>query len=371
CKLCEVRCPYTPRDGHEFQLDFPRLMTRAKSVKAKEHGIGLRERLLGDPDRTGRLGSIAPGLANWGCRNRFQRAVMEKLAGIHRDKKLPELAGETFTKWLHRTGLPAAPGEPSAKVALFHTCFANFYEPGAAKAAVKVLARNGCEIVSPNQNCCGMPALDGGDIEFARKQARANVATLLPLARRGYKIAAINPTCSLTMRLEYPGVLGTAEARELAAAVADTHEVLYELRRAGKFDRNFRSTPKSVAYHLPCHLKAQHIGMRSRDLIRSIPDTSVTTVDACSAHDGTWAMKREFFELSMKLGEKAFDGMRDAGANVMATDCQLAALQIEQATGTRPLHPLEVLARAYEADGFPDKIAPPQAPETKAEEPKP
>jgi len=164
------------------------------------------------------------------------------------------------------------------------------------------------------------------------------------------------------MRGEYPNLLDSPEAREVAAAVADPHELLYELRRAGKFNRDFRSTPGTVAYHLPCHLKAQNIGFRSRDLMRQIPGAEVTTVDACTAHDGTWAMKKEFFELSMKWGEKAFAGMRDAGANVAATDCPLAAIQIEQATGIRPLNPAEILARAYEPDGFPTPVAPPEEP---------
>ncbi|MGH7935019.1 MAG: anaerobic glycerol-3-phosphate dehydrogenase subunit C [Candidatus Binataceae bacterium] len=358
CKLCEVRCPYTPRDGHEFQLDFPRLMLRARAVAAREHGIKLRERVLGNPDRTGKLGCLVPGLANWSCRSQFQRFMMEKMLGIHRDKKLPEFAGETFEAWLKRNPLPAAPSEPAAKVAIFHTCFVNYYNPAPGKALVKVLERNGCAIKCPNQNCCGMPALDGGDVEFAQKQARANVAALLPLVRQGYRIAAINPTCSLTMRREYPNLLDTSEAREVAGAIADPHEVLYELGRAGKFDSDFRSTPCTVAYHLPCHLKAQSIGFRSRDLLRRIPGVRVTMVDACTAHDGTWAMKKEFFELSMKCGEKAFSGMREAAASVMATDCPLAAIQIEQATGTRPLNPIEILARAYEADGFADRVEP-------------
>lgn len=359
CKLCEVRCPYTPRDGHEFQLDFPRLMLRARAVHAHEHGVKLREKMLGNPDRAGRLGNLVPALANWACRSPFQRRMMEKMLGIHRDKKLPEFAGETFEAWLRRTRLPPEPAEPSAKVVLFHTCFVNYYNPAPGKALVSVLSRNGCAVASPQQNCCGMPALDGGNVEFARKQARQNIASMIPLVRRGYRIAAINPTCSLTMRREYPNLLDTPESRELAAAVADPHEVLYELRRAGKFNREFRSTPGNLAYHVPCHLKAQNIGLRSRDLMRQIPGTEVTTVDACTAHDGTWAMKKEFFELSMKWGEKAFAGMRGAGAAVMATDCPLAAIQIEQATGVRPLNPAEILDRAYQADGFPTPVVPP------------
>lgn len=357
CKLCEIKCPYTPRDGHEFQLDFPRLILRAKAVNAREHGVKLREKVLANPDLLGKIGSLTPRLANWGCHQKFQRVIMEKLLGIHRDKKLPDFAAETFEKWIERVGLPPEPAEPAAKVAIFPTCFVNFYNPGPGIAAVEVFAKNGCAVKCPKQNCCGMPALDGGDADFARKQARANVASMLPLVRQGYKIAAINPTCSLTMRKEYLNLLPGDEVREFAAAVVDPHELLYQLRRAGKFNTDFRSTPLSIAYHVPCHLKAQAIGLRSRDLMRQIPGVEVTTVDACSAHDGTWAMKKEFFELSMKWGEKAFAGMRDAGARIMASDCPLAAVQIEQAIGVHPMHPIEVLARAYRIDGFPDRVA--------------
>jgi len=356
CKLCEIKCPYTPHDGHEFQLDFPRLILRAKAVNAKEHGVGLRERLLAHPDQLGKVGSLTPSLANTMCRQKFQRVVMEKLLGIHRDKLLPDFAGETFDKWLERNPLPAILAEPAAKVAIFPTCFVNYYNPAPGKAALEVFAKNGCAVKCPKQNCCGMPALDGGDVEFARKEARANVDSMLPLVREGYKIAAINPTCSLMMRLEYPNLLAGDDVKEFAAAIVDSHELLYQLRRAGKFNTEFLSTPGTIAYHVPCHLKAQDIGLRARDLMRSIPGVEVTTVDACTAHDGTWAMKKEFFALSMKWGEKAFSGMREAGARVMATDCPLAAVQIEQATGVHPMHPIEVLARAYKHGGFPDAV---------------
>ncbi len=363
CKLCEVKCPYTPHDGHEFQLDFPRLITRAKAVNAKEHGVPLRERVLGHPDQIGKVGTLTPRLANWGCHQKFQRVVMEKMLGIHRDKLLPDFADETFDKWLERNPLPPPPAEPTAKVAVFPTCFVNYYNPAPGKAAVEVFAKNGCAVKCPKQNCCGMPALDSGDIEFARKEARTNVDSMLPLVRQGYKIAAINPTCSLMMRLEYPKLLAGDEVKEFAAAIVDSHELLYQLRRAGKFNTEFQSTPGTVAYHVPCHLKAQDIGLRSRDLMRQIPGVEVTTVDACTAHDGTWAMKKEFFAISMKWGEKAFSGMRDASARVMATDCPLAAVQIEQATGVHPMHPIEVLARAYKRGGFPDAVPQPEPPQ--------
>jgi len=364
CRLCYLRCPYTPRDGHEFQLDFPQLMQRGEAIKVREHGVGLRGRILGDPDRLGKLSSVAPAIVNWANKNPLQRVIMERTVGIHRNKKLPDFADETFERWVAQRGLPEPPSQPAAKVALFYTCILNFNNPAPAKAAVEVFARNNCALTCPKQNCCGMPALDGGDIEFAKKEAAANVASMLPLVKEGWRVVPMNPTCALMMREEYPRLVGTENAHIVAAAVADPHELLYELRRKGVFNREFRSTPGTIAYHVPCHLKAQNIGLRSRDLMRLIPDVQVTAVDACCAHDGTWAMKREYFELSMKWGEKAFGPMREAGARAMATDCSLAAIQIEQATSTRPIHPIEVLARAYQPDGFdqPVRPAPPTPP---------
>ncbi len=356
CKLCEVRCPYTPRDGHEFQLDFPRLIMRARAVNGRERGIPLRDRILGDPDRVGKLGTAIPRLANLACRGSLQRLIMEKLLGIHRRKIMPDFTRERFTSWIERNGLPPAPAEPAMKVAIFHTCFVNYYNPAPGIALVRVLHKNGCQIASPPQNCCGMPAIDAGDIAFAQQEARQNIASLLPVVRSGYRIAAINPTCSMTLRREYPNLVGTPEAQEIANAAADPHELLDELRRKGKFNRAFRSSPGKIAYHVPCHLKAQNIGLRSRQLLRQIPGTEVITVDACTAHDGTWAMKRENFELSMKYGERAFVPMREAHAAVMATDCPLAAIQIEQGTGVRPLNPVEILAQAYEPDGFANPV---------------
>lgn len=358
CKLCHVKCPYTPEDGHEFKLDFPRLMLRAKAVRAKEEGgVGTRERILGDPESLGKAAGMAPKIANWANRTRFHRVAMEKLLGVHRDKLLPDFAEEKFRDWLDREGLPPAPESPARKVALFHTCFIQHNNPEPGKAAVRVLAKNECAISCPKQTCCGMPALDAGDIDFARRQAEANIDSLLPLVRDGHEIVAINPTCSLTMRQEYPRLLGTPEAQEVADAVRDTHELLFELKRQKRFVRDFKSTPGSIAWHVPCHLKAQSIGFRSRDLMKLIPGASVTMVDNCCAHDGTWAMKTENFELSMKWGQKAFDGVDEAQADVVATDCPLAAVQLEQGTGRRPIHPIEVLDRAYRVDGFPTAVS--------------
>lgn len=353
CKLCYVKCPYTPDDRHEFQLDFPRLLARAAAIRRRDEGAGLREILLARPEMLGRLGKTTAGLANWANRQPVLRRGMELALGIHRDKILPDFHSETFDEWFRKEPPPA--GDPS-KAVLFTTCFVNYNNPQLAKDVVEVFSKNGIALSCPKQNCCGMPALESGDVELAKQMARSNVESLLPHVEAGKKVLAINPTCSYMLRKEYAELDGTEAARKVASATMDVCEFLFQRKQEGAFNRDFLSTPGKIAYHLPCHLKAQNIGYRSRDLMRLIPGASVKLVDQCCGHDGTWAMKKEFFPLSMLAGKKAFDEIKEAEPQLTATDCPLAALQFEQALGQRPIHPIQVLARAYRVDGFPQAI---------------
>ena len=362
CKLCYTQCPYTEAEGHEFKLDFPRLIMRTKAVQRREEGIPLRDKLLSDPDRLGALGTFTPKLANWANTLRPNRVLMEKIGGIHRDKLLPMFEEQTFASWFReQTGGADETSSGTHKVVLFATCFVNYNRNETGKAAYRVLTHNDCRVACPTTECCGMPALDAGDIRGAQAKARRNVRTLLPWVERGYAIAVINPTCSLTMRQEYLELLDdpndpdtAAAAKAVAAATRDLSEYLFELKQAGAFKEDFLSSPNgTVAYHAPCHLRMQNKGFRGRDLIRRIPGVKPKLVTECCGHDGTWAMKTENFPLAMQNGEKAFAGMKEADAEVWATDCPLAAVQFQQACGKRPLHPVELLDRAYRRDGFP------------------
>lgn len=356
CKVCYVKCPYTPDDKHSFQLDFPRLLMRANAIRRKEEGIGFREKMFARPELVGSIAGATAPLTNWANKQPVLRAGLEATLGIHKDKLLPEFHSETFEQWLAKQPKPAG---DDAKAVLFATCFVNHNNPQIGKDAVEVYSKSGVSLSCPKQNCCGMPAIEAGDVELAKKLAQSNIESLAPHAKAGKKILAINPTCSYMLRKEYADLVPGEDSKAVAAATMDLSEYLFVLKQEGTFNREFQSTPGKVAYHLPCHLKAQNIGYRSRDMMRLIPGTSIKLVDQCSAHDGTWAMKKEFFPLSMLAGKKAFDGMKEADAETMASDCPLAAIQFDQAIGTRPMHPIQVLARAYKKDGFPTPVPPP------------
>jgi glycerol-3-phosphate dehydrogenase subunit C len=360
CKLCEVQCPYTPREKHEFQLDFPKLVHRYKAQRAKERGIPLRERVLADPDTAGKAARASFGAANAMNRVAIHRWFMEKLLGIHRQKLLPEFAASTFERWAEATGR-VQPATPQTEAVLFQTCYVQNNEPQIGRDTLAVLDKNQVRTACvKGLQCCGMPAWESGDLEGLRRQATNNLRILKPFVEAGAKVVVINPTCAMVMRREYPELLPQAEreqAKRLAAAVRDPSELLWEIRNEPRFSTDFKSSPgPEVAYHAPCHLRAQGVGFKGRDLLRKIPGVVPKTTMECCGHDGTYAMKVEGFEASQRVGKKAFEGMQEAGAQVWATDCPLAALQFQQHAGVKPLHPMSILARAYREDGFPTKV---------------
>jgi Fe-S oxidoreductase len=362
CKLCEVQCPYTPRDQHEFQLDFPKLVHRHKAQRAQRAGTSARDRLLGDPDRAGRLARASLGLANVMNRVAPVRWLMEKLLGIHRAKLLPDFACTTFERWAEARGKLRA--QPGAEAVLFQTCYVQNNEPEIGRDTLDVLERNRVDVgCVKGLACCGMPAWEKGDLATLRQRAKTNLDLLLPHVRAGSKVLAINPTCSMMLRREYPELVAPEDkprAAELAAAVQDPSEFLWSLRGEERFNTDFKSTPgEALAYHAPCHLRAQAVGFKGRDLLKKIPGCKPAMTMECCGHDGTYAMTVEGYEPSQRVGEKAFAGMRDAAAEVWATDCPLAALQFAQHAGRKPMHPMSILARAYRADGFATPLPPP------------
>jgi len=357
CKLCEVQCPYTPRDGHEFQLDFPKLVHRYRGVTKKGARRSLRERVLNDPDGAGQMARLSGGMANVMNRVRPFRILLEKTAGVHRDKLLPDFASQAFDHWAARAGYVAP--EPGGEAVLFQTCYVQHNETQIGKDTLEVLKRNGVDVrVVRGLACCGMPAWEHGDLARLRAQAHRDLELLSPYVERGAKVLVVNPTCSMMMRREWPHLVSgddRARAEKLAAAVLDVSEFLWSIRNEPRFDAGFKSAPPGgrVAYHAPCHLRAQGIGFKGRDLVRWVPGVTVTgSVLECCGHDGTYAMTVEGFGPSQRLGSRAFEGMKAAEAEVWVSDCPLAALQFEQHAGKKPLHPMTFLARAYREDGF-------------------
>ena len=347
CKLCYNHCPYHP--PHRWMVDFPRLMLRARAARAEARGIALQDKVLGMADATGKLGSWLAPLSNWANRLRLNRLVMEAVLGIHRHRNLPRYQRQTFSRWFRKRARRAGPPnrQATARVAMFSTCSVEYTETAIGQAAVRVLERNGIDVSLPRQRCCGMPALDGGDLDAAVTAARDNVGWLAAEVAEGRDVVVPGPTCSYMLKHEYPHMLGTDQARAVAGRTFDLSEYLMRRHREGGLDTRFARGAGKVAYHLPCHLKAQNIGYKSRDLLALIPGTQVEMVEGCSGVDGTWGFKKQYFDLSLKVARPILDGIEACRPDATASDCPLACLQIEKARGEKPLHPIQILDNAY------------------------
>src|SRR6266536_340638 len=273
CKLCYNHCPYTP--PHRWAVDFPRLMLRARASEARAGGVTLQDRMLGNADLVGKLGSLTAPLSNWMNEFSAHRALLQAVIGIHKDRNLPQFHRETFSKWFTRRGTGVAVGReadgagaarpgstpnpsrspdlaapaPSAsrpmaapvprKIALFATCTVEYNDPAIGRAAVAVLERNGIDVSLPEQRCCGMPYLDGGAIDECRALIRDNVASLAAAVREGREIVSPGPTCSYMLKQEYPWLDGSDDAKLVAGHTKDLFEYLAGLPAQGALDTRF------------------------------------------------------------------------------------------------------------------------------------
>jgi Fe-S oxidoreductase len=362
CKLCYVKCPYIP--PHEWQLDFPRLMLRAAAARPKTVKERVTTQALSRTDLTGKLATKVAPLANAaiGRPGSAARKAMDKVVGVAADRILPPYAKVRFTTWFKRrrkagTGTLARPQQ--GKVAVFPTCMVEYQNPGIGQDLVKVYERNGvaCDLAE-GAGCCGAPWLHSGDFDAFRKQAAKNAEKLADVVRSGHDIVVPQPTCGYVLKRDYPEYLTTPDAELVGSHTYDAAEYLWRLHRGEStaFDTDFDGqVPESVAYHVPCHLQAQNIGLRSRDLLR-LTGAKVSVVQKCSGIDGMWGLRAEHYELSRKVAQPLKQAVEKAGAAVVAGDCHLANGAIVQETGVTPQHPLQVLARAY---GIPAEAATP------------
>ena len=347
CKLCYVKCPYTKDEGHEWLLDVPRLLTREKAQRARRNGVTLQDQVLGEPQLLGKMtaGPMAR-VANLVNANRLVRKGMSAVAGISEHFPIPPFGETSFAGWLkHHEPLPEA--GTRGTVALFATCLADYNFPRIAACAVRVLERNGWSVVRPEQTCCGMPNIDGGDIDAARAKVRANVASLVKEVEAGRRIVSLQPTCGYMIRKEWAELSPGDDTRKVAAATVDVMELLEQQRKDKTLSRTFVKGVGKVAYHAACHLRAQKIGYPAARVLGILPETEVEVVEQCSAVDGTWGMKTQHYEMGRRYAQKLVRGLDRVDATRVVTDCALSARRILAETGVSPLHPVEALAEAY------------------------
>jgi glycerol-3-phosphate dehydrogenase subunit C len=366
CKLCEVTCP--------SQVTIQEYIRRAQNKGAEEKGRTLRDWVLGHTRLLSRFGSMTAPLANLGNRNPLVRLLMEKVIGIHRNRPLPRYQSLTFERWFKRhhplpnrnvsnarlalkrrsrgpTGPPhkgeGRVGARGRTVAYFSACWVNFNERRLGEMVVHVLERNGIAVTVPKQQCCGIPAVVNSNMDLARRYGKENLRSLSALPP-DVDIVASSTSCGLMLKHDYDHLLDIPGAAAIGARVYDICEYLWMLHEAGELNQDFEPVQTRVLYHAPCHLKSHGIGYPAMRLLRLIPGVVVEEVDeGCCGISGTYGVKVEKYDLSMKIGSRLFEAVNAAGSDSVLADCETCRMQVEHGSGARSAHPLEILARAY------------------------
>jgi len=355
CDLCYMtKCPYVP--PHEWNVDFPHLMLRAKAVKFREEGARMRDRLLTSTDRVFGLTSIplVDVTVNAFNRNGTFRKVLETAGGIHHAAKVPEFHSKTLRKRVKPMvrDIPARPlGETTGKVALYATCYGNYNSPEIGEDFVKVFQHNGIHIdVVPREKCCGMPKLELGDLESVNRLKEANIPVLAGLVDQGYDLTAPIPSCVLMYKQELPLLYPDDEAvKKVQAAFFDPFEYLWLRHKAGALNTEFPNAMGDIAYQVACHQRVQNIGLKTRDLLNLIPGTEVTAQERCSGHDGTYAVKVETRDKSVKIARPVVRKVDQQEPDHFMSDCPMAATHIANLSEKvdRAEHPMTLLRMAY------------------------
>jgi glycerol-3-phosphate dehydrogenase subunit C len=351
-----TKCPYVP--PHPWNVDFPHLMLRAKAIKFTKGEAGFRDKMLSSTDAMGKLNTIPVVVQTVNAlnKNKTFRSALDSTLGVHKDRELPEYTSRKFRpNALESKKYEIKDGKNTpGKVAIFSTCYVNYNEPGMGHDLLAVLAHNGIPyVLVEKEACCGMPKLELGDLKAVENLKNINIPPLAKLAREGYAILTPIPSCTLMFKQELPLMFPEdAEVQAVKDAMFDPFEYFVLRAKDGLLKKDFKEKLGKVSYHVPCHSRVQNVGQKTREMLEAIPGTAVTTIERCAGHDGTWGVKKEYFDNSMKIGRPVFRQMAAAEPDWISSDCPIAARHIVQGIGqeTTPApkaHPLTLLRKAY------------------------
>jgi glycerol-3-phosphate dehydrogenase subunit C len=352
---------------HPWNVDFPHLMLRAKAYKfahqsksgapAGAKPVTARDKILSATDLVGSIAGI-PVIAeavNAINKTAFGRNLLERTLGVHPQAPVPEYHSNTYRKRHAAKEHPKFEAKPAGdtrgKVVLFATCYANRNEPELAEDLTAVFEHNGIAVtVASRERCCGMPKLELGDLKSIEQLKNDNIAELARWVDEGWDIVTPVPSCTLMFKQEIPLMFpDDPQVIKVRDAMFDPFEYLWARYRENLLRTDFSHKLGKISYHVPCHLRVQNLGMKTRDVLMLVPETQVDPIERCSGHNGTYGVKKEFRDISMKIGRPVFRRVSDSGADHYSSDCPMAGHQIESGLDPSkpPVHPLTLLRRAY------------------------
>ncbi len=360
CTLCDMcfmtKCPYVP--PHEFDLDFPHLMLRYRTLQKKQNKLSAVTKQLAQIDRNGKIGVTFSRFINWvsNIKNKFFRKIIELITGIDKRVILPVYNSETFTKYFKKNYnfKDINSSNKNRKVVIYSTCFVNFNKKDTGIAALKVLKKNEIEVQEAYPGCCGMPYLEQADLPKVVQQAKKVSNDLLKWIDKGYRVITLTASCGLMLKFEWPLLLPKDEnIKKLSKNVSDIDEYIVDISNKEGLADGLEEIDGGVTVHHACHARAQNMGNKARDMLKLIPNIKIDVVEKCAGHGGTFGVMKETHNLAVKVGRPTARQIKNKNNKYMASDCPLAAKHLKQLeidtkiANDEALHPIELLAKAY------------------------
>ena len=357
CDLCYLtKCPYVP--PHEWNVDFPHLMLRAKAQQFKENGTSFRNKVLTNTDAMNKLMSI-PVINQTGnalLANKTFRSVFEKGFGVHKEAPVPKYHTKNINKLSKNLPCPdtncTPVGETTGKVALYATCYGNYNTPDLGADFLKVFRHNDIEIkLVPKERCCGMPKLELGDLDSVEQNMQFNIPILVELVDQGYDLIAPIPSCVLMYKQELPLMFpDNKDVQKVKEAFYDPFEYLAARHKGGQLKTEFKQELGDISYQVACHQRVQRIGHKTRDILGLVPGTQVNPIERCSGHDGTYAVKKETYDKAVKIARPVVRKVKEQQADHFTSDCPMANAHVAKLAGDAVKsneHPMTLLRQAY------------------------
>jgi len=371
CDLCaETKCPYLP--PHEWAVDFPHLMLRAKARYLEEKKPKFRDRILTSTEPLFTMASTPgiSGVANLVLQNKPTRKLGEMMFGVHADAPIPRFYGKTAKRRLKKLGdsltnektdqdsaetklkdTASTKNWVSDRVAIFVTCYGDASSPQVVEDLVKILVHNGIHVeIIQDAHCCGMPKFELGDIQSIKGRKEQNIPIFLKYVNAGFQIMSIVPSCTLMYRQEVPLLFSDDEdVKQVQAAFVDPFEYLLNGSKQEIISTEFKESLGRLTYHAACHQRVQNIGQRTKSFLSLIPDTTVTMLERCSGHGGTHAIKKETYASAMKIARPVTRQLAQSEPDTFGSDCPIAGRLIAHGLDEKMAveHPISMVRRAY------------------------
>ena len=338
CKRCEVACPSGVKVADLIQ---------SARLRYDHSPVKLRDRILASTDFMGKAVRPVAPIANLVTGLGITKTAMDAFLAVDKHRTFPKYSGRSFERWLKRRAKEQA--SFPQQVAYFHGCYVNYNYPQLGKDLVKVLNALGVGVqLLDKEKCCGIALITNKMTKEATAHATHNVAVLGKAVEKGLKIIATSSTCALTLRDEYPQLLGVDNAAVRDSVLLATRFIYEKLEQGATlaFRKDFH---RKIAYHTPCHMEKLGWGVFSEKLLRMIPGVEFTLLDsACCGIAGTYGFKKENYKTSQAIGEPLFEKIRTVNPDVVACDCETCKWQIEMSTGYPVQNPISILADSLE-----------------------